>query len=255
MSMNLKIKQNLLMILAMPFLSGCFGSSITYPTRSDGPPIINRVDLTKLPNPVVRREPKSKIGNKSPYKVFGKSYRVMESGSGYKATGIASWYGRKFHGRKTSNGETFDMFKLTAAHRSLPLPIYLRVTNLDNGRSTIVRVNDRGPFHGNRLIDLSYAGAVKLGFAEEGTARVRLQVLEKGTMYYLQVGAFRDRKSAQSLKKRAQDLTRLRGRVVSESSDRLYRVHLGPIARYDDAISFQELLMTSNYSKPLILDY
>jgi len=104
-----------------------------------------------------------------PYEVWGETYEVMDSAQGYESTGTASWYGRKFHGHKTSNGETYDMFELTAAHRSLPLPTFLRVTNLKNERSTIVRVNDRGPFHGDRLIDLSHAAARVLGF--QGRAR------------------------------------------------------------------------------------
>ena len=109
------------------------------------------------------------MGNKSPYEVFGKRYTVMPSADGYTEEGVASWYGMKFQGRRTSNGEIFDVYKATAAHKSLPLPSYLRVTNLENNASLIVRVNDRGPFVGDRLIDVSYGVAVKLGFAEQGT--------------------------------------------------------------------------------------
>ncbi len=134
-------------------------------------------ELAGLPDPVPRTEPRSRYGNPPTYVVFGKTYRVMESATGYTASGIASWYGAKFHGRPTSSGERYDMYQLTAAHRNLPIPVYARVTNLDNNRSTIVRINDRGPFHDDRLIDLSYAAAVKLGFADRGTARVRVDVL------------------------------------------------------------------------------
>ena len=135
-------------------------------------------ELAALPDPVPRAEPNSRYGNHSPYVVFGKTYHVMDDARDYAATGTASWYGLKFQGRPTSSGEPYDMFALTAAHRSLPLPSYLRVTNLGNGRSTVVRVNDRGPFHGGRIIDLSYAAAVKLDFANAGTARVHVELLE-----------------------------------------------------------------------------
>ncbi len=120
-------------------------------------------------------EPLSRAGNMKSYEVFGKTYHVLDKREGFTQTGTASWYGTGFHGNTTSNGETYDMYKLSAAHKSLPLPAYLRVTNLDNGLSTIVRVNDRGPFHSDRIIDLSYAAAVKLGYADIGTATVKLE--------------------------------------------------------------------------------
>ena len=126
-----------------------------------------------VPGPVVR----TIAGNRSPYTVLGKSYFVLPSEEGYSERGIASWYGEKFHGHKTSNGEVFDMYQVSAAHKSLPIPSFLKVTNLDNNRSIIVRVNDRGPFHGSRIIDLSYAAAVKLGYADIGTARVQLDAI------------------------------------------------------------------------------
>ncbi|MFX3658116.1 MAG: septal ring lytic transglycosylase RlpA family protein [bacterium] len=119
----------------------------TLPEPQDGPPLSIPPGLANLPDPVPRQEPKSARGNPPTYTVFGKTYRVMDSASGYYASGMASWYGRKFHGRLTSSGEPYDMFELTAAHRSLPIPTYVRVTNLDNRKTTIVRVNDRGPFH------------------------------------------------------------------------------------------------------------
>ncbi|MBS0200897.1 MAG: septal ring lytic transglycosylase RlpA family protein [Proteobacteria bacterium] len=133
-------------------------------------------DVNRIPEPVVKAEPRSKRGNKT-YAVLGKSYNVLDDARGYSETGIASYYGNKFHGRQTSNAEVYDMYAFTAAHRTLPLPSYARVTNLDNGKSVVVRINDRGPFHSNRLIDLSYAAAVKLGYREKGTARVRVDAL------------------------------------------------------------------------------
>lgn len=123
---------------------------------------------------------KSKQGNPSSYVVFGKRYYVMDSAAGFRQRGIASWYGPKFHGRKTSNGETYNMHAMTAAHKTLPLPVYVHVKNLDNGRSAVVRVNDRGPFIEGRIIDLSYAAAKKLGVDGPGTARVEIIALAAG---------------------------------------------------------------------------
>ena len=127
-------------------------------------------------------EPKSKYGNPPSYVVFGKRYYVMDSSKGYVEEGIASWYGTKFHGRPTSSQEPYDMYAMTAAHKSLPLPTYARVTNKQNGRSVIVRINDRGPFHGNRIIDLSYAAATKLGIVEKGTGLVEVRALDPRSM-------------------------------------------------------------------------
>ncbi|MEW9796727.1 septal ring lytic transglycosylase RlpA family protein [Alteromonas sp. CYL-A6] len=115
--------------------------------------------------------------NSRPYTVLGKRYYPLLTGKGYEENGVASWYGQKFHGHLTSNGETYNMFAMTAAHKTLPLPSYVRVTNLDNGKQAIVRVNDRGPFHANRVIDLSYAAAMKLDYHNKGTARVKLEVI------------------------------------------------------------------------------
>ena len=135
------------------------------------------IDIINIPEVVPEPVVRTIAGNRSPYTVLGKSYFVLPSEEGYSERGIASWYGEKFHGHKTSNGEVFDMYRVSAAHKSLPIPSFLRVTNLDNNRSIIVRVNDRGPFHGNRIIDLSYAAAVKLGYADIGTARVQLDAI------------------------------------------------------------------------------
>lgn len=137
-------------------------------------------DVDAIPEPDVVAEPRSRYGNRSPYKVLGKSYTVRGSADGYVEQGQASYYGNKFHGRKTSNHEVYDMYAFTAAHRSLPLPSFARVTNLDNGRSVVVRVNDRGPFHDGRVIDLSYAAAVKIGIHPRGTGRVEVRGLSPG---------------------------------------------------------------------------
>jgi rare lipoprotein A len=137
-------------------------------------------DVDLIPEPEVRDEPRARYGNRSPYVVLGKSYQVLPSAEGYDETGIASYYGNKFHGRRTSSLEVYDMYAFSAAHKTLPLPSFARVTNLANGRSVIVRVNDRGPFHDGRIIDLSYAAAVKLGVDRAGTARVEVRGLSPG---------------------------------------------------------------------------
>lgn len=129
---------------------------------------------------IPKNEPYSKAGNKSTYRVFGKQYQVRKTHHGYKERGMASWYGKQFHGRLTSNLERYDMYAMTAAHKSLPIPSYVKVTNLRNKKSIVVRVNDRGPFHSNRIIDLSYAAAKKLGMAEQGTAMVELEAISVG---------------------------------------------------------------------------
>ena len=128
-------------------------------------------------NAIPRDEPRSRYGNGPDYKVFGKSYKVLNSSHGYQERGVASWYGKKFHGRMTSNQEPYDMYAMTAAHKSLPLPTYVRVRNLKNNRSVVVRVNDRGPFVDNRLIDLSYSAALKLDMVRDGTGLVEVTAI------------------------------------------------------------------------------
>lgn len=154
---------------------GLYAPGIADSAPTDGIP-----DVDEIPEPEVRDEPHSRYGNRSPYTVLGKTYRVLDSAEGYDEVGTASFYGNKFHGRRTSNLEVYDMYAFTAAHKTLPLPSFARVTNLANGRSVVVRVNDRGPFHDGRIIDLSYAAAVKLGVDRMGTARVEVQGLVPG---------------------------------------------------------------------------
>ncbi|MCW5580328.1 MAG: septal ring lytic transglycosylase RlpA family protein [Luteimonas sp.] len=149
------------------------------PGVSDSTPDeVPRVDCIREPDVVAL--PRSAYGNRSPYRVLGKSYEVLGTTDGYVETGLASYYGNKFHGRRTSNHEVYDMYAFTAAHKSLPLPSFARVTNLENGRSVVVRVNDRGPFHDGRVIDLSYAAAVKLDIHRRGTGRVEVRALQPG---------------------------------------------------------------------------
>lgn len=144
---------------------------------ADGPPLVD-IDVAMIPNAIPKPEPRSKVGNPPIYEVFGKQYRTMTSSTGYQAKGTASWYGRKFHGQPTSSGEPYDMFAMTAAHRSLPLPTYAKVKNLHNGKEIIVKINDRGPFVADRIIDLSYVAAKKLGLHSSGVGTVHITAID-----------------------------------------------------------------------------
>ncbi|WP_303854549.1 septal ring lytic transglycosylase RlpA family protein [Salinicola salarius] len=181
---RLSLASLLLAVLAvLAVLAGCAGGGGTqggggrYAMDQDAYPDTPE-DVANVPDAVPRVEPRSRSGNRSSYTVWGKTYHVLDDPAGYEAEGLASWYGVKFQGYDTANGETYDMYQMSAAHRSLPLPTYARVTNLDNGRKVIVRVNDRGPFHSERLIDLSYAAAARLGILKGGTGRVRVEAID-----------------------------------------------------------------------------
>lgn len=229
---------------AMLALAGCGGTktlgSLEDRPVVDGPPAAQDTQerLAAVPDAVPKVEPLSRYGNPDSYEVLGERYEVLESSVGYTAKGDASWYGRKFHGRTTSSGEPYDMFRMTAAHKTLPLPSYLRVTNLENGREVVVRVNDRGPFHSDRIIDLSYAAAVRLDIIGNGTAPVKLVALQAGAQpqnaatdpaLYLQAGAFSDQANARALALRLESLG-LAGVFVTPATGEspLYRVRLGP---------------------------
>lgn len=219
----------------------------------DGPPELVPEGLADLPDPVPTDDPPSIYGNPPSYEVFGKTYNTMTSAIGYQVEGLASWYGTKFHGQRTSSGEPYNMYKLTAAHRSLPIPTYVQVTNLDNGRQTLVRVNDRGPFHADRILDLSFAAAVKLGFAKQGVAKVRIEALDAEQELYLQAGAFRGLEAAQRLQRNLQTLTGEPTKVVTPSQDALYRVHIGPVRGEQRARELQSMVTAANYALPIVL--
>jgi rare lipoprotein A len=162
-----------LLTIAALTLAGCGGNKV----KGDGPPT-GSTRIPDLPGDAVpRHERRSKYGNGPVYEVLGKRYEVMPSSKGYRQRGVASWYGKKFHGNLTSNREVYDMYKMTAAHKTLPLPTYVRVTNLQNDKSIVVRVNDRGPFVHNRIIDLSYAAALKLDMIKDGTSMVEVTAI------------------------------------------------------------------------------
>lgn len=218
-----------------------------YRIKHDRAPDRVRADIDQLPEPVPRVESRSRYGNKSPYTVNGKTYRVLTSAKGYDDRGLASWYGKKFDGYLTSSMERYDMFQFSAASKVLPLPTYARVTNLANGKSVIVRVNDRGPFVSGRIIDLSYAAAVRIGVWPKGTGRVEVRAIDPAHpgelpkpvgvassnakyVVWLQAGAFSDRGNARRLAQQ------LRGahlpvqvKEVTVNGRRVQRVRLGPL--------------------------
>lgn len=157
-------------------IGGCSSKPASrYSIKQDTAPNFKYGDI-EYPEIVPTFEPYNKWTAR-PYRVLGKHYIPISTGQGFEEEGSASWYGQKFHGHKTANGEIFNMFALTAAHKTLPLPSYIKVSNLDNGKSAIVRVNDRGPFHGSRVLDLSYGAAKKLGYHKYGVARVKIEVI------------------------------------------------------------------------------
>lgn len=167
------LSKRLVVLLVLLMLASCGIGKV-----KDGPPRSGSAAISRFPGDAIPRpEPKSRYGNSPAYEVFGKRYTVMDSGSGYKERGVASWYGKKFHGNLTANRETYDMYAMTAAHKSLPLPTYVRVRNLRNNKSIVVRVNDRGPFVHNRIIDLSYSAALKLDMLRDGTSLVEVEAI------------------------------------------------------------------------------
>ena len=210
----------------------------------DGPEANLPGNLDQVPDAVPRAEPLHRYANRT-YAVLGNTYVPQTTPGKYRKEGLASWYGRRFHGKKTASGERYDMYAMTAAHPTLPIPSYARVTALNNGKSVVVRINDRGPFHSKRIIDLSYAAAHKLGYVRNGSTRVRVESLDpdtraapdavSGQALYLQVGAFSRADNAEQLLGRLArelELDADRARVVREGS--LHRVQVGPY-RSDDA--------------------
>lgn len=254
-------------------LAGC-GSAKTRPDQE--------ANIGGAPDAVPRAEPKSKYGNMSSYVVMGQRYHTKTSSKGYVERGQASWYGSKFQGRRTSSGEIYDMHQMTAAHKTLPLPSYVQVTNLVNGRTAVVRVNDRGPFHGGRIIDLSYAAAKKLGVVAAGTARVEVRsvdprdhgglvkmqapaarelpdqaeqpdrragpfedpALAASDQLYLQVGAFDELANAEQLRHRL--LAQVGGpvniRPGAEAEVAPYKVRVGPLSSRAEAEALAQRL-------------
>jgi rare lipoprotein A len=261
------------MVLAL--LSGCG----TFSQDQDSAPAVS-MDWDKIPDAVPRNEPLSERGNPESYAVNGRRYVVDRNVTGFKQRGIASWYGTKFHGRLTSSGDVYDMYKMTAAHKTLPLPSYVKVTNLRNQKQVIVKVNDRGPFVDNRIIDLSYAAAKKLGITRHGTANVEIEVVKPGvgaddvtrsitastidphgnagdsaSHYYVQLGAFAQRAHAKQL------LDQLGSHAISpvaisqkvKQGSTLFLVRVGPLAGKQQLQSMESRLAELGYSQSYII--
>ena len=246
-----------LVSVLMFVLAAC--STLERPPAPPKPPTVIEplppppTNIDAVPDAVPRVEPRSAHGNPPFYEAMGKRYYVLGASDGYVERGVASWYGPTFHGVNTSSGERYDMYGMTAAHKTLPLPTYVRVTNLRNGRSIVVRVNDRGPFVANRLIDLSYTAAAKLDMLREGTTLVEVRALDPGQpdnltriaeapppTLYVQAGAFADQNNARRAIATLQGAGLTTAFVAPPSSDKpqLYRVRVGPIT---DVAQFDQL--------------
>jgi len=231
----------------------------------DGPPDTIPDNLASTPSAVPRDEPFHRYANR-PYTVFGHTYVPVVNKDPFKQRGMASWYGRKFHGQKTASGEPYDMFAMTAAHPTFPIPSYARVTNLKTGQWVVVRINDRGPFHSNRVIDLSFAAASKIGIAGPGSGMVEVQrvfespeptpipaqvlpppvqiavetpvVVEEAAAIWVQLGAFASRDGAESFRTRvARELSWNNEPVQTSARDGIYRVRLGPYRNREEALA------------------
>ncbi len=272
--------KRLCLLILISLLAGC-GSS---PRKSDGPGPTSAKggyymddgpgdrhppDLDKIPDAMPRSEPLNRFANR-PYQQFGKEFVPLASVQPFRQRGMASWYGKKFHGQQTSSGEIYDMYGMSAAHRTLPIPSYARVTNLANGKSVVVRVNDRGPFHSERIIDLSYAAAYKLGYVAAGSAKVEVENVAPGQTVpaptaesqnvaeskntYIQVGAFSSRENAEDYRSRiARQLAWLAESIQVLSIGNLWRLHVGPYRTGDDARSIAQRIEAELNLKPLLV--
>ncbi len=261
--------RNLLCSGLILLLSAC--ASIISEEQDSAP--IGGFNWAKVKPVTPKPEPKSRYGNPASYEQSGQTYYVLASAKGYKQKGVASWYGTKFHGRRTSSGEPYDMFKMTAAHKTLPLPTYVKVTNLNNGKQIIVKVNDRGPFAKGRIIDLSYAAAHKLGMAQQGTANVEVEAINfssqqrvvntssnaigepKNKKRFVQVGAYSNHKTAQKLAKVLDREVKLPVKIthIKRKGKTLYRVRIGPVPDINVARELVKTLDIDELGKPKIV--
>lgn len=267
-----------LILLSVLLLQACSSSSRYKINQDHGP--ADPVDVSHVKDAIPKTEPRSKYGNPKNYKVLGKWYSVKETSAGYNEKGIASWYGKKFHGHRTSSGETYNMYGMTAAHKTLPLPTYVQVTHLKNGKSVIVKVNDRGPFHDNRIIDLSYSAAKKLGVTATGTGAVEVVAINPETFQqkqpyqpkinrpsalpaypakshfklYLQVGAFASQQNANKLRKRLSRMFKQQKIHSDFATDKnIYRVRIGPLASVAAADKLSTFLNDKGISSAQII--
>jgi len=245
--------------------------------KDDGPGDTIPPNLAEVPDAVPTREPISRSANR-PYEVFGTRYVPLTRVQPFREQGMASWYGRRYHGKRTSSGEPYDMYAMTAAHPTLPIPSYARVTHLASGRSVVVRINDRGPFLGGRVIDLSYVAAYKLGYIGAGSARVEVDAIVPGAPVaaaqppppsvtaptvraaedpggtYLQLGAFSEQASADRMREQlARDFDWVAARVHVVASGHLYKVQLGPYQNRDEAIGIAERIAAELNFRPFVV--
>ena len=255
------------------FACGVVFSLVSCAARDSAPSNYSK-QWHEIPDAVPVSVKPSKYGNPNSYEVFGKTYHVMDSADGFKQKGIASWYGTKFHGRRTSSGEDYDMYAMTAAHKTLPIPVFVEVKNHDNGRTAIVKVNDRGPFHDGRIIDLSYAAATKLGVAQAGTANVSIRVVKSkedinrqrssaivespasiSDKLFVQVAAFTTEENAlQHLGKlQGEGFSDVRLHIESKKGQAVYRVRIGPLPSENVAKQVLAQLKQNNHRNLRIL--
>jgi rare lipoprotein A len=225
--------------------------------KDDGPGEKPPPNLAEIPDAVPKAEPPHRYANR-PYQVFGKDYTPIGAQQPYRERGTASWYGKKFHGQKTSSGEVYDMYAMSAAHRTLPIPSYARVTNIANGKSVVVRINDRGPFHSNRIIDLSYAAAYKLGYIQAGSATVDVEGIDardsRPSSIYLQVGAFSSRENAEDYRSQlSRQLAWLTDEVQVLTAGGLWRLLVGPYGSNDAARPVAQRIEADLNLKPLMV--
>ena len=249
--------------------------TITYfsqelPTVDSAPDVpFTTEQISQLPDATPIDEPVSKYGNAKTYRVLGQTYTVLAKSKHFKQTGTASWYGKKFHGQRTSSGERFDMFQMTAAHKNLPIPCYARVTNQENGKSVIVKVNDRGPFHASRVMDVSWAAAAKLDMLGKGTAKISIEVVDAvgktaiaqntqpvtapvivTKQFFVQVGAFSARDNALSLQSKLAGITPMPIEISEATTpNTIHKVQVGPFsdaASAENARSYLAQLSSGN---------
>ena len=226
-------------------------TSATSRGQQDSAPKVNTKklqELESLSDPVVTHLERSRWGNPDTYTELGKQYHLLKTNDGYTETGTASWYGAKFHGRRTSSGQIFDMYQLTAAHKTLPIPVFAKVTNLRNKKETIVLINDRGPFHADRLIDLSFAAAVKLGFHEEGTADVLVETIShaKDPSLFIWIGGFDKKNQALQALEVVKALSPVPSKIV-ENSLAGFEIQFGPLLEGPEADRLESLLFATDY--------
>lgn len=253
MSSHLKLIVLISLCMSLLQLSACTTGRYQHSQDFIPNPIL---DPLSLKDAEVRTEPLSSMGNPKRYTVLGQEYAVMSQGVGFKQQGFASWYGMKFHGHATSNGEIYDVYQMTAAHKTLPIPSYVKVTRLDTQKSVIVRVNDRGPFHEGRIVDLSYAAAVKLGIHKMGTAAVSLEVIStpsKGPEKWLQVSALSNEQSAKVLQKKLQAMQQWPVDITTNQTRSLHKVRIGPIPEGQAIDKVIAILNNNQLPNPLVL--